>query len=167
MLEAITDSLISQYPENQAWKTSKFNWIRPLPPRSKGVIGKSIGSGILQGYGFTPMAYRDQLRVNGQVILPRMAMKWETDIVKFQNIRDINFDHVLCFAIYPKDAYAWLIPKTEIWANNAIRKDRAGITSQHKGADAWIHISPDNPQKWLKPYGGTIEQAMKVAKTAL
>jgi hypothetical protein len=96
-----------------------------------------------------------------------MAMRWEKGIIKFQNIRDIDFEHILCFAIYPNDAYAWIIPKTEVWLNGAIRKDRTGITSQHKGADAWIHIDPSSPHNWLKPFGGTIAQAMKVAKTAL
>jgi hypothetical protein len=167
MLEIITDSLIPQYPGNKEWKDSKFDWIRALPPGSKGVVGKSIGSGLLQGYGLTPMAHRNYLTVNGQTILPRMAMKWAKNIIKFQNIRDVGFEHVLCFAIYPKNAFAWMIPKTEIWVDHAIRTDRKGITSQHKGADAWIHVDPENPQKWLNPYGGTIEQAMKVAKTAL
>jgi len=94
-------------------------------------------------------------------------MKWEGNTVKFQNIRDTNFDHVLGIAVYPKSAYAWLIPKHEIWFNGSIRTSRLGVKAQHKGADAWIHVDPKNVQPWLQPYGGTIEQAMKLAKTAL
>ncbi len=95
-------------------------------------------------------------------------MKWKGNIVKFQNVRDINFDHVLCIALYPKGAYTWLIPKNEIWRNHAVRTDRPGVTRQHKGADAWIHVDPTKTvQTWLKPYGGSIEDMIKVAKRAL
>jgi len=76
-------------------------------------------------------------------------MKWEGNVIKFQNVRDIAFDHVLCFGLYPHNAFAWLIPKKEIWSNGNVRTDRAGVTSQHKGADAWINIDPKDPQPWL------------------
>lgn len=166
-LVAITDSLIGRYPANTAWKDSPFNWIRGLPPASKGAIGRDIGSGLLYAYGFTPGAYRYELRVNGQGVLVRVGMKWEGNIVKFQNLRDIKFDHVLCVALYPKSVYAWLIPKDEIWQNGKVRTDRPGIKAQHKGADAWIHVDPKQVSPWLQPYGGTIDDMIKVAKHAL
>lgn len=166
-LEKITNSLIGSYPATQEWNDSPFNWIRGLPPASKGVVGRFTGSRLLQDYGFTVTAYRFELRVNAQSILSRMATKWEGDIVKFQNVRDIKFDHVLCLALYPKSAYAWLIPKSEIWLNGKVRADRLGVRSQHKGADAWIDVNPKSAHPWLKPYGGTIDDMIKVAKTAL
>ncbi|MDQ2924290.1 MAG: hypothetical protein M3R43_01825, partial [Acidobacteriota bacterium] len=82
-------------------------------------------------------------------------------------IRDIDFEHVLCIGLYPKKAYAWLIPKNEIWLNNAVRKDRPGIKPQHKGADAWITVDPTSVPAWVAPYGGTIEDMIKVAKIKL
>jgi hypothetical protein len=163
-LEKITNDLIPKYPSSTEWDNSPFNWIRALPPASKGAIGRDIGSGLLFAYGFTPGAYKYELRVNGQGVLVRVAMKWKGNIVKFQNIRDITFDHVLCIAIYPKGAYAWLIPRGEIWRDNAVRTDHPEITRQHKGADAWMSIDPKNPPAWMKPYGGTIEEMIKVAK---
>jgi hypothetical protein len=166
-LQRITDGLIADYPANSEWIDSPFNWIRGLPPASKGAIGRDIGSGLLQAYGFTPGAYRYELRVNGQGVKVKVGMKWEGDIVKFQNVRDTNFGHVLCIALYPKKAYAWLIPKAEIWLNQAVRNDRPGVTRQHKGADAWISIDRKNVPQWLKPYGGTIEEMAKVAQHAL
>ncbi len=94
-------------------------------------------------------------------------MKWQGSIVKFQNIRDIAFEHVLCIALYPKGAYAWMIPKSEIWDNHIVRTDRTGVTRQHKGADAWLSVDPKNVHGWMKPYGGTIDEMIKVAKTSL
>jgi hypothetical protein len=166
-VEKITNSLISEFPQTKEWDESPFNWIRGLPPASKGAIGRYIGSGLLQAYGFSPTTHRYELRLNGQKILARMALKWEGNIIKFQNIRDVDFNHVLCLGLYPNKAFAWLIPKNQIWLNRVVRKDRPGVTSQHKGADAWINIDPANPQSWLKVYGGTIDEMIKVAKSSL
>lgn len=166
-LVGITNSLISRYPANTAWNGSSFNWIRSLPPASKGAIGRDIGSGLLYAYGFTPTAKRYELRVNGQSVLVRVAMKWEGNTVKFQNVRDINFDHLLAIALYPNNAYSWLIPKHEIWTNGKVRTSRQGVKAQHKGADAWIDVDPKNIQQWLKPYGGSIQDMIKVAKQEL
>lgn len=60
-----------------------------------------------------------------------------------------------------------MIPKNEIWKDGSIRSDRSGLTSQHKGADAWLHVDPENVPEWLQSYGGTIDQAMKVLKKSV
>lgn len=166
-LVGITDSLIASYPASTEWDDSKFNWIRGLPSASKGAIGRDIGSGLLFAYGFTPSSYKYSLRVNGHAVLVRVATKWKGSIVKFQNIRDTDFAHVLCIALYPHKAYAWLIPKNEIWHNNNVRADRAGVKRQHKGADAWLSVDPTKPYDWMKPYGGTIDEMVKVAKATI
>ncbi len=166
-LENITNDLIASYPASKEWDDSPFNWIRGLPPASKGAIGRDIGSGLLYAYGFTPSSHRYELRVNGQGVVVRVAMKWKGNIVKFQNLRNNEFEHIFCIALYPKSAYAWLIPKSEVWHNDAVRNDRAGVTMQHKGADAWLSIDPKKVPEWMKPYGGTIDDMMKVAKTSL
>lgn len=166
-LVEITNSLITDYPESKAWADSPFNWIRSLPPNSKWSIGKIAICGLFQHYGLTATTYRHQIRVNATGISPKIALMWEKGVIKFQNIRDTDFDFVLCLGLYPHGAYGWLIPKDEIWVDHAIRKDRLGITSQHKGADAWVHVDPDNVQAWLQPYGGTIDEMIKVARKSL
>jgi len=166
-LEKITNSLISEYPESNAWAGSPFDWIRHLPSGSKGVIGRHIASGLLQSYGFTPTASKSHLRVNGQVILVRTAMMWQQGIIKFQNLRDSNFQHAICLGLYPRKAFAWLVPKDEIWLNGRVRKDRIGIKSQHKGADAWVQVDPENLPPWLTAYGGTSDEFVQVAERAL
>ncbi len=75
-LVGITDSLIAKYPATKEWDDSSFNWLRGLPPASKGAIGRDIGSGLLFAYGFTPGSYKYELRVNGRGVLSRVAMKW-------------------------------------------------------------------------------------------
>lgn len=163
----ITNDLLPQYPDTHAWDNSPFAWILHLPPGSKGVIGRSIASGLLQSYGLTPMATGHRLTVNAQGILVRIAMAWDTGVMKFQNMRDEDYEHVLCIGLLPQSAQAWFIPKTEIWQGNQIRTDNAGISGQHEGADAWLSINPSTVQSWVQPYGGTIESAMHVAQQSL
>lgn len=164
---SITNDFIAEYPQSTAWQDSPFNWIRCLPPGSKGVIGRAIGSGLLQSNGFTVTARTNQLRVNAQGILVRIALMWEEGVLKFQNLREPDFDHVLCFGLCPNEAFAWFIPKEEVWKDGTVRTDNAGVTAQHKGADAWISINLSSVPLWLKPYGGTLDEMVKVAKTAL
>jgi len=166
-LEKITGTLKAKYPASKEWDSSEFDWIRGLPPASKGVIGRYVGYALLQHYGLTVTAYKYELRINGQGVLVRMGTKWVGNVLKFQNIRNNPFDHVLCIGLYPKSAYAWLVPKDEIWKDGVVRDDRDGVKKQHKGADAWISVDPKKVQDWLEPYGGTIDEMIKVAKTNL
>ncbi len=167
ILEEIAADLSSEYPDNQAWANSSIAWIRTLPPASKGTVGRHIASGLLQHSGLSVSASKQTLRVNGQRISVKTSLMWEAGLVKFQNIRDSNADFLLCLALYPGNSYGWLIPQGEIWVNGAIRNDRPGVTKQHKGADAWLEVHPDSPHSWLKPYGGTTDELMKLAAKSL
>ena len=138
-------------------------FLRPVSAR----LEEIIGSGLLHAYGFTPGAYRNELPVNRQGGIGQSSYEVGGKHRKFQNIRDNNFDHPLCIALYRKSAYAWLVPKGEIWANGKVRKDRLGVKAQHKRADASIHVDPKNVQPWLQPDGGTIDDMIKVAKHEL
>jgi hypothetical protein len=166
-LETIAANLNPEYPETKAWANSPFNWIRTRPPASKGAIGRMLASGLLQSNGFTVTTKKGLIRVNGSGLAVKTALMWQGKTIKFQNIRNTKFDFVLCLGIYPDKAYGWLIPKHEIWANGAIRNDRPGVTDQHEGADAWVDVNPNDVRKWLKPYGGPIDEMLTVAKSML
>ena len=165
-LRNIADGFADQYPEDQAWNGSSFNWMRRLPPGRKNVVGRSMLASLLNQNGLTAMLSSNrQLRVNGNGISVKLAMMWEDGIVKFQNIRgDLDFDFVFCLALYPHQAFGWVIPKAEIWKDGKFNVANAGITDQHDGADAWLDIDPANPAPWLAGYGGTIDQAIAIAK---
>lgn len=167
ILEAIATDLQSEYPENLAWATSSLAWIRTLPPASKGTVGRNIASGLLQSCGLTVSASKQTLRVNGRRISVKTSLMWEAGLVKFQNIRNSKSDLLLCLGLYPGKSYGWLIPEGEIWLNGAIRMDRPGVTQQHKGADAWLEVHPEDPPTWLETYGGTTDELMKVARSSL
>ena len=168
-LRNIADGFLGQYPEDQAWNGSSFNWMRRLPPGSKHVVGRSMLAALLNMNGLTAtLSKRGQIRVNGNGVSFKMAMMWEAGIVKFQNIRgDVDFDFLFCLALYPGKAFGWLIPKGEIWKDGKFNTANAGITAQHNGADAWIDLDPENPAPWLMGYGGTVDQAIVIARKSL
>jgi hypothetical protein len=167
-LQNIANGLLGKYPEDQAWNGSSFNWMRRLPPGSKHVVGRSMLAVLLNQNGMTATFHKSQIRVNGNGISVKVALMWQDGIIKFQNIRDTNFDHLFCFALYPQKAFGWLIPKNELWVGAKVNKaHHPSVTSQHRGADCWVHIDPADPKPWLKAYGGTIDQAMAVAKKSL
>ena len=166
-LVSITNDLEPQYLHSSIWQGSPFAWIVSLPPGSKGAIGRDIISGLMQANGLTPGLRGFSLVVNGQDVVVKTAMLWDQGVLKFQNIADTQFDHVICLGLFPTSAMGWIIPKSEIWSNGSIRTDRAGVTSQHEGADAWISFEPASIPDWLMPYGGSIEQLMQVMMVQL
>ncbi len=168
-LRNIADGFSGQYPEDQAWNGSSFNWMRRLPPARKNVVVRTMLAALLNHNGLSAMlSTKRQLRLNGNSISIKMAMMWETGIVKFQNFRgDLDFDFVFCLALYPTKAFGWIIPKHEIWKDGKFNTANSGIDDQHEGADAWLDIDPTSPAAWLSAYGGTIDQAIAAAKKSL
>ena len=175
-LEKLSANIGNDYPnsvqENQAWEESAFNWIRTLPPGRKGAIGRKLACGLLQSFGFTCLTQGNLIKVNGQSISVKTSLMWGAGVIKFQNIRDSDFNFVLCLGIYPTTSLGWLIPKDEIWSDSGVlRDDREGLRSQHGGQagseDAWIGIDTDDVQDWLKPYGGTTDAMITVTQKSL
>lgn len=166
-LVQITDVLKPLYPESKTWDKSSFLWIQTSPVARKGSIGRQTVAGLLNASELTATLYKGMVLVNGNSIAVKFGMMWNKKIIKFQNIRDGEFDFIFCLALYPQSAYGWLVPKGEIWKNGKIREDRKGVKSQHKGADAWLHVDPSNAPKWLLKYGGALEDVIKIAQKSL
>lgn len=167
-LKNIADILLKEYPENEAWKGSSFIWIQQKGPGRKHVICRTMLAFLLNANGLTATFYKGQIRVNGNGIAVKTAMMWEEGIIKFQNIRaDVDFEFLFCFALFPQKAFGWLIPREAILKDGKFLTGKKGLDDQHEGADAWIDVDPNNPPAWLNKYGGTIDEAVAVAKTSL
>ena len=110
---ATTNDFMNDFPQDSAWKDSPFAWIRSLPPASKGVVGRAVASSLLQANGLTVYARRTRLRVNAQGILVRVALMWKEGILKFQNVREPGFDHVLCIGLCLMKRLLGLYQKTK------------------------------------------------------
>ena len=49
-------------------------------------------------------------------------MLWNLEDWKFQQVRNTNFDYLFCLGLYSDNAYAWLIPKEELYVGGEPRE---------------------------------------------
>ena len=87
-------------------------------------------------------------------------MLWKNGSYKFQQLRDQNYEFVICLGISPFDVHCWVLPKTVV-----MQKWESGeIGSQHGGRagkdTAWLTVFPDNVPKWLQAFGGKLSDAI-------
>lgn len=132
------------------WRDSPFEWVLRLPAGSKGLsVDRS------------PDSQADML-VNGHRIELKTSTLWKSGIYKFQQIRDQNYEYVICLGISPFQAHCWVISKT------ILLKHVIGHMGQHTGVGgqdtSWITVNPNRPPSWLVPCGGGLDQAYLVLK---
>lgn len=150
---------------NQAWSNSPFNWILTLPPASKGKLGKKL---IYQWCALkelsvdrSPDSDADML-INGHRVEIKFSTLWKEGYYKFQQIRDQNYEYSVCLGISPFNAHCWVLSK------EILNRFVIGHMGQHTGRfgteTAWLTVFPDNPFDWLRPYGGTLEEAFNILK---
>ena len=163
MLASISASIKNDYKQTSTiWKESPFEWILGCPSRQKGAIFESLVAGwcAAKNLNVTRTGDSEADRViEGLRIEIKGSTLWKNGSYKFQQLRNQNYDAVICLGISPFDAHCWTIPKEEVM-------DRWGmgeISSQHGGRSgtdtAWISIEPNNPNSWLWQWGGRLSEA--------
>ncbi len=146
--------------DDEAWYSSPFSWIRTRPSRQRGKIGEQLIAGWCAAKGLAVGASvgsdADRL-IAGHRMEIKFSTEWESGIYKFQQIRDQDYEHVVCLGIRPFDAHCWVIPKAEAWRNGE---------GQHGGRRAidtkWISFSPLAPPQWIHQWGGSLGQAFDI-----
>jgi len=155
-------------PPSAAWKGSPFAWILSIPSRSKGSYGEKFVAELFRSNGFEvkrPKSASDHDRViNGHRIEIKMSTLWtQGSVYKFQQIRDQQYDFLLCLGLSPSAVHCWLIPKEKI------RLGLEGVSHQHGGKAGkdtlWLNFPADKPPKWLAEFGGTLEGAIALMKS--
>ena len=159
-------SLQGDYPNeatnSEDWKRSPFGWFQQGAPARKGAIGKKLISRYLRRKGFrvTDFRGRDADRnISGKRASIKTSFLWEGGIYTFEQIRDRNYDFLLCLGINPFNAHCWVFPKQIVmdkWHDETITE----IRSQHGDDDAWMQINPLFSSNWIKESGGTLSQAI-------
>jgi len=164
-LVRISRKLHPEYIKNDnPWADSPFAWIKTRPSRQIGAIGERMIEEWLTLNGFcvkrTGDPNADRL-VNNKRAEIKFSTLWENGSYKFQQFRDQRYDFAICIGISPKEAHCWVITKEDIlrlWKTEGI------ITSQHGGSSgsdtAWIGVDPNQVPSWLRPFGGTLEEAV-------
>lgn len=152
------------HPAEREWVGSPFQWLRNVPSATQGAMGRhlvedwAIGMGLAAGH--VTENNQHYVLINGTRIQVKLSTLWRSNIYRFQQIRDQQYDYLLCIGLSPQDVHAWLIPKTE--ALDHLR----GVSGQHTGADAtetyWITAIPGRNGNWLDEYGDQLSDVKSV-----
>lgn len=146
-------------PEGE-WEESPFGWVLDLPPAAKGKLGRHLINTwcVSRGLSVKTSPHKEaNLLINGLRVATKFSTLWPTGIYKFQQIRDADYDYLLCLGISPTDAHGWFFKKGDILRN---------AKSQHKGADYWISLNPGKPPKWAINQGGSLPDTYNAIMSA-
>lgn len=151
-------------PPSAAWKSSPFEWILSIPSRSKGAYGEKLVQELFRLNGFDvkrPKSGSDHDRViNGHRIEIKMSTLWtKNGQYTFQQIRDQEYDYLICLGLSPSEAHCWVIPKSEVYIG------REGVSHQHGGKAGtdtlWLNFPAAKPPKWLQGFAGSLDSAIE------
>lgn len=171
-LITVSDQLKPDYlGEDLAWEGSPFAWIKARPSRQKGAIAERLLEGWLRlnGLDVKPAGDSEADRiVAGHRVEIKSSTLWAGGSYRFQQFRDQECEIALCLGLSPNDANFWAIPKKTIIAGWGRQE---GLVSQHGGSEgrdtAWLAVDPSNPHKWLKPFGGSLNEGLQALKSLL
>ena len=152
------------------WVGSPFEWLKRRPSRQVGAIGELLIERWLQTNGIPvvrpPDSDADRI-VAGRRAEIKLSTLWATGHYKFQQLRDQDYEFAILMGISPHDAHCWVIPKPDLirlWKVEHVIS--AQHNSGHGGTDtAWMDVDPANPSEWLKPFGGTLDQALDIIRS--
>ncbi|MBF2761745.1 MAG: hypothetical protein ISN28_16040 [Ectothiorhodospiraceae bacterium AqS1] len=164
--------LCSEYQQKrEEWRCSSFSWFRDHPPARKSSICRKLISAWLRDEGFevTPVKGKEaDCEVNGFRVKIKLSMLWEQKRYVFQQIKDQNYDLMICFGISPFEAHAWVLSKSFVLEGWDKLPD---FKTQHAGKSgkdtAWIHVDAGSPHEWLNEKGGDLSTALMVLRREL
>ena len=151
--------------EKPQWTDSPFAWITTLPSATKGKLGSRLVKQwcTLQGLsiGTSPDSEADLL-INNHRVEVKFSTLWDSGIYKFQQIRDQNYEYIICLGISPHNVHCWVIDKA------TLKEKVIGHMGQHTGKSgketSWLAINPDSPFEWLNNFGGNLSNPFSVLK---
>ncbi len=152
------------------WLATPFSFLKEVPIKTRGKIGEDIITTWLRNKGFrvdvTPETAIDRI-VNDKNVEIKFAMLGQDGSYTFNQLRNQNYDYVLCFGLSYDSAHCWFIPKVEIikrWlARDIIKPQHSG----KKGSDTAILKFKPSSSGWLSQYGGTLREGLQKIITSL
>lgn len=155
----ISTVLEGEYPRSRTdpWEDSPFAWILREASARRGKIGEQLVERWCLECGLQVWRPGDSdcdLVIDGVRVEVKFSTPWATGPFKFQQIRDQDYELVVCLGIAPFDVRMWAIPKRILLARPQ------GVGGQHGGADAqdtlWLTVRPGKEHVWLHKFGGTL-----------
>ena len=156
--------------DSDEWRDSPFEWLKKIPsPRTRGAQAERLVARWLSATGFAIAATGDtqaDLLVNGRRAEVKMSTPWKgSGTYRFQQIRDQDYDFMICIGLSPSEAHCWVLSKA-LLLRQVIRQGYG----QHGGAGsedtAWLAVDPHNPQSWLLPRNGDLNEALTLVREA-
>lgn len=151
--------------EDNAWADSPFAWIRTCPSRQVGKIGERLVAGWCVSKGLEVIGCRDSeadLLIEGHRVEVKFSTLWESGVYVFQQIRNQDYEYIICLGVSPFDAHCWVMPK-----GVALEKASPQHTGRGGEETFWFHVKVDSPPKWMSKYGGSLENAWEVLQKFL
>lgn len=167
ILAALSQTLKMEYSsDDDQWIGSPFAWIKTRPSRQIGAIGEKLIAGWLATRGFnvnrSGNTDADRIIENKRIEI-KFSTLWKSGGYTFQQIRDQNYDLLICLGVSPFDAHCWVIPKADVMRLWIVE---GKITGQHTGASgsdtAWLSFQIQSPPEWLSVYGGALSDAVAI-----
>lgn len=162
LLAAISKELEKDYgtQSGEIWVGSPYQWIRQRSSRQRGAIGEKLVSGWFAAKGANVVRSSDSDAdrvIEGLRCEIKLSTLWESGIYKFQQIRDQDYEHLICLGLSPFEAHCWILPKT-VLSSHVI-----GVMGQHTGSagrdTAWLSFDPGKPFAWMEEFGGSLRDA--------
>lgn len=166
LLVGIATTLKSDYIQEAASDPragSPLAWIRGLPSRRVGKIGEQLVAGWCAAKGLDVTGAGDveaDRVIAGRRVEIKFSTLWATGLYKFQQIRDQDYEYVICLGVSPFNAHCWVVSK------DLLRRHVIGHTPQHtgrRGTDTfWLSVPVAKPPSWLSACGGRMAEAFSV-----
>ena len=168
LLADLAKGLRSEYrtEDNLDWSRSPFAWIRNVrSPRRRGSIAEKLVAKWCRAHHIDVERSSDteaDIVLEGVRTEIKFSTLWANQSYKFQQIRDQDYQLLVCLGVSPFTAHAWIFEKDFLVSNTGLV---AGLTYQHGGAEgrdtAWLSVSPTDVHPWMDAHGGDLATAMR------
>lgn len=156
--------LAAEYVANPAWVGSPFEWVTQLPPGARGAVGRNLAASWATYLGLEVRREgshnQHYVAIEGHRVQVKLSTLWDSGVYRFQQIRDQDYEFLLCIGLSPDDVHAWLIPKDEAFVH------LPGANGQHTGAGAsetyWLELDGYLDPPWVEPFGNQLSHVRRL-----
>lgn len=134
--------------DQDTWAGSPFAWISHRSSRQKGKIGEQLLAGWCAARELnvvrSPDHEADRI-IEGHRVEIKCSMRWRNGSYTFQQIRDQDYEYLVCLGLSPFDAHAWIFRKAEL-PFRLLKHQHGG----RAGRDTWwLSFPSDRPPEWI------------------
>lgn len=145
----------------EAYARFLFAWAYGRPPREREEIGRQFITGWCAARELnvlrSPDSDADRI-IEGHRVEIKFSTLWENGLYTFQQIRDQNYEYLICLGVSPFDAHAWIFRKQDI--------PFPELKHQHGGSRGrdtwWLQFKPHDPPKWMREHHGRLSHVYNV-----